>query len=103
MNIAKFVHKSVNRSLPQYLQICFHKVSLTHKRSTRSFSSDNLSNPSVSNKPCAKVHQVSGVEGLEFDTNCYSTFKSLRKHIASKYWLHINIKLLDSSVVLSLI
>ena len=45
MEMAKFVHKSVNHSLPKYFQTCFHKVSLAHKRSTRSSSSDNLAIP----------------------------------------------------------
>ena len=45
MEIAKFVHKSVNHSLPKYFQTYFHKVSLAHKRSIRSFSSDNLAIP----------------------------------------------------------
>ena len=42
MEIAKFVHKSVNHSLPMYFQFYFHKVSMTHKRCTRSSSSDKL-------------------------------------------------------------
>ena len=42
MEMAKFVHKSVNHSLPKYFQTYFHKVSLAHKRSTRSSSNDNL-------------------------------------------------------------
>ena len=45
MEMAKFVHKSINRSLPKYFQTYFHKVSLAHKRSTRSSSSDNLAIP----------------------------------------------------------
>ena len=32
MEIAKFVHQSVNHSLPMYFQYYFHKVSMTHKR-----------------------------------------------------------------------
>ena len=42
MEMAKFVHKSVNHSLPKYFQTYFHKVSLARKRFTRSSSSDNL-------------------------------------------------------------
>ena len=42
MEMAKYVHKSVNHFLPKYFQMFFHKVSLAHKRSTRSSSSDNL-------------------------------------------------------------
>ena len=45
MEMAKFVHKSVNHSQPKYFQSYFHKVSLEHKRSTRSSSSDNLAIP----------------------------------------------------------
>ena len=45
MEMAKFVHKSVNHSLPKYFQTYFHKVSLAHKRSARSSSSDNLAIP----------------------------------------------------------
>ena len=45
MEIAKFVHQSVNHSLPMYFQFYFHKVSMTHKRCTRSSSSDKLSIP----------------------------------------------------------
>ena len=45
MEMAKFVHKSVNYFLPKYFQTYFHKVSLAHKRSTRSSSSDNLAIP----------------------------------------------------------
>ena len=45
MEMAKFVHKSVNHSLLKYFQTYFHKVSLAHKRSTRSSSSDNLAIP----------------------------------------------------------
>ena len=44
MEIAKFVHQSINHSLPMYFQFYFHKVSMTHKRCTRS-SSDKLSIP----------------------------------------------------------
>ena len=42
MEMAKFVHKSVNHSLPKYFQTFFNKVSLAHKRSSRSSCSDNL-------------------------------------------------------------
>ena len=45
LEIAKFVHQSVNHSLPMYFQFYFHKVSMTHKRCTRSSSSDKLSIP----------------------------------------------------------
>ena len=45
MEMAKFVHKSVNHSLAKYFQAYFHKMSLAHKRSTRSSSSDNLAIP----------------------------------------------------------
>ena len=45
MEMAKFVHKSVNYSLPKYFQTYFHKVPLAYKRSTRSSSSDNLAIP----------------------------------------------------------
>ena len=45
MEMAKFVHKSVNHSLPKYFQTYIHKVSLAHKRSTKSSSSDNLAIP----------------------------------------------------------
>ena len=45
MEMAKFVHKSLNHSLPKYIQTYFYKVSLAHKRSTRSSSSDNLAIP----------------------------------------------------------
>ena len=40
MEIAKFVHQSINHSLPMYFQYYFHKVSMTHKRCTWSSSSD---------------------------------------------------------------
>ena len=45
MEIAKFVHQSVNHSLSMYFQYYFRKVSMTHKRCTRSSSSDKLSIP----------------------------------------------------------
>ena len=45
MEMAKFVHKSVNHSLPKYFQTYFHKVSLAHKHSNRSSSSVNLAIP----------------------------------------------------------
>ena len=45
MEMAKFVHKSVNHSLPKNFQTYFHKVSLAHKRSTRSSSGDNSAIP----------------------------------------------------------
>ena len=45
MEMAKFVQKSVHHSLPKYFQTYFHKVSLAHKRPTRSSSSDNLAIP----------------------------------------------------------
>ena len=38
MEIAKFVDQSVNHSFPMYFQFYFHKVSMTHKRCTRSSS-----------------------------------------------------------------
>ena len=95
MEMAKFVHKSVNHSLPKYFQTYFHKVSLAHKRSTRSSSSDNLAMPlfRTSRAQRSIKGRRSGIRyQLLFNVK---KLKRLRKHNASKYWLHIKIDSLD--------
>ena len=58
--MAKFVHKSVNHSLPKYFQTYFHKVSLARKRSTRSSSSDNLAIPLFRTSPAQRSIKYQG-------------------------------------------
>ena len=66
MEMAKFVHKSVNHSLPKYFQTYFHKVSLAHKRSTRSSSSDNLAIPLFRTNRAQLRKGLSSIRGRRF-------------------------------------